>query len=69
MLGSDYTLSGNPGEVTIEPGQISGFVTLHATTSAPPGKKKKNKTATMLLQSGPGYKVTKPKKATVTIAP
>jgi hypothetical protein len=68
-LGSDYTLSGNPGEVVIEAGQTSGFVTLHATTGATSGKKKKNKMATMLLQSGTGYKVSKPKKAMVTIIP
>ncbi len=68
-LDSDYTLSGNLGEVVIEASQTSGTVTLHAATGATSGNKKKNKTATMLLQAGTGYKVSKPKKATVTIVP
>jgi len=47
-LGSDYTLSGTPGQVTIPAGQSSAGVILHAL-------KKVNKTATMTLTNGPGY--------------
>jgi len=65
-LGSDYTLSGTPGQVTISSGQSSATVTLHSMTST---SQKKNKTANMTLQSGSGYKIAKPKKATVTIVP
>jgi len=65
-LGSDYTLSGTPGKVTIPGGQTSGTVTLNA---APNKALKTKKTATMTLQSGAGYKLGKSKTATVTIAP
>jgi len=74
-LGSDYTLSGNPGQVTIAAGQTSGIVMLHALTNS--GAKKKE-TAIMTLQPGSGYQFasagTKKKKAkapsaTVTITP
>jgi len=64
-LGTDYTLSGSPGQVTIPAGQSSGSVTLSASSS----NVKKKKTATMNLQSGAGYKLGKPKNATVTIVP
>jgi hypothetical protein len=64
-LGSDYTLSGTPGQVTIPSGQSSGSVTLSASSS----NAKRKKTATMNLQSGAGYKLVKPKNATVTIIP
>jgi PKD repeat protein len=64
-LGSDYTLNGTPGQVTIAAGQPSGSVTLNAVS----GRGKKKKTATMTLQSGSGYKVGKANKATVTITP
>ena len=64
-LGTDYTLSGTPGQVTIPAGQSSGSVTLSASST----NAKKKKTATMNLQSGAGYKLGKPKNATVTIAP
>jgi len=65
-LGSDYTLSGTPGKVTIPGGQTSGAVTLNA---APNNALKKKKTAIMTLQSGAGYKLGKPKTASVTITP
>src|SRR6266404_576875 len=65
-LGTDYTLSGTPGKVTIPAGQSSASVTLTAASGT--GQKQK-KTATMNLQSGAGYKLAKPKNATVTIAP
>jgi len=64
-LGTDYTLSGTPGQVTIPAGQSSGSVTLSASST----NAKKKKTATMNLQSGAGYKLAKPKNATVTIVP
>ena len=64
-LGTDYTLSGSPGQVTIPAGQSSGSVTLSASST----NAKKKKTATMNLQSGAGYKLAKPKNATVTIVP
>jgi hypothetical protein len=47
-LGSDYTLSGTPGQVTIPAGQSSARVILRA-------RKKVNKAATMTLTNGPGY--------------
>jgi len=70
-LGSDYSMSGTSGQITIAAGQSSGSVTLNAAT----GRGTKNKTATMTLQSGSGYtlKMTgtgrraKPPSATVTI--
>jgi len=65
-LGSDYTLSGTPGKVTIPGGQTSGTVTLNA---APNKALKTKKTAIMTLQSGAGYKLGKSKTATVTITP
>jgi len=64
-LGTDYTLSGSPGQVTIPAGQSSGSVTLSASST----NAKKKKTATVNLQSGAGYKLGKPKNATVTIVP
>jgi len=68
-LGSDYTLSGTPGQIDVPAGQSSASVSLHANVVGSSGKKQKNKTASLLLQSGGGYKVGKPKKATVTIVP
>jgi hypothetical protein len=50
--GSDYTLSGPPGHVTIPAGQASGSVTLSALTD---NVKEKKETAIMTLQPGSGY--------------
>ncbi len=47
-LGTDYTLSGTPGQVTIPAGQTSANVILHALRNA-------NKNATMTLTPGVGY--------------
>jgi hypothetical protein len=47
-LGTDYTLSGTPGQVTIPAGESSARVILHALRNA-------NRTATMTLVDGPGY--------------
>ena len=62
--GSDYSLSGTAGQVTIRAGQSSGIVTLkskidHVTEGT--------ETATMTLQPGNGYKLGNPKEATVSI--
>jgi uncharacterized repeat protein (TIGR01451 family) len=60
-VGSDYTLSGTFGQVTIPAGQSSATVTLHALQNG-------NKTATMTLNNGSGYTVSTVKgKATVTL--
>jgi hypothetical protein len=48
ILGTDYTLSGTPGQVTIPAGQSSARVIFHALRNV-----KKN--ATMTLTPGPGY--------------
>ena len=48
ILGTDYTLSGTPGEVTIPAGQSFAKVILHA-------RKSVKKAATMTLNPGPGY--------------
>jgi PKD repeat protein len=65
-LGTDYTLSGTAGEVTIPAGQSSASVTLSAASD---NVKEKNETAIMTLGLGTGYKLNKAKKAsTVTIA-
>jgi hypothetical protein len=63
--GSDYSLSGTAGQVTIRVGQSSGIVTLkskidHVTEGT--------ETATMTLQPGNGYKLGNPKQATISIA-
>ena len=67
-LGSNYTLSGRPGQIDIAGGQSSATVTLHANLNAS-SKKQKKKSASIILQSDTGYKVGKPKKASVKITP
>ncbi len=70
--GSDYTMSGTPGQVIIPAGSNSGSVTLSAIVDNVKEKKEK---ATMTLQSGSGYdfpsigkkKKAKAPSATVTI--
>ncbi len=47
-LGTDYTLSGTPGQVTIPGGDFSANVILHALRNV-------NKGATMTLTPGVGY--------------
>ena len=51
-LGSDYTMSGSAGQITIPAGQNSGSVTLSAIAD---GVKEKAEKATMTLQPGSGY--------------
>jgi hypothetical protein len=65
VFGSDYTLSGNPNQLTIPPGQSSGTITLNAITAATKGSEK----ATLTLNAGSGYDLAGAKKirATVTI--
>ena len=75
-LGSDYTMSGTPGQVIIPAGSNVGTVTLSAIVDNV--KEKKAETAIMTLQSGSGYnfgstggkktKKTKAPSATVTIS-
>jgi hypothetical protein len=63
-LGSDYTLSGLPGQVVIPTGSASAGVILHAVgrTGA-----QGDVTATMTLTSGSNYRLPRRKKATITI--
>jgi hypothetical protein len=63
--GSDYTLTGILGQVTIGAGQNSATVTLRSIADQ---VKEKNETAVMVLVSGSGYKIPKRgAKATLTI--
>src|SRR4029077_8037107 len=52
--GTDYTLSGTPGQVTIAAGQASATVTLHSIADH---VKERSETAIMSVISGLGYKV------------
>lgn len=63
-VGSDYTLT-KAGQVTVKAGRTSAVVNLTAAT----GRGSQNQTATLNLQSGSGYQLAKPIKATVTITP
>jgi len=62
--GTDYTLTGTPGQVTIPAGQASATVTLNAIADH---VRERNESAIMALAPGTGYKVPKPGKATLTI--
>jgi hypothetical protein len=63
--GTDYTLSGTPGQVTIGAGQNSAAATLHSIADH---VKERNETAVMALASGSGYKIPRRgAKATLTI--
>jgi hypothetical protein len=62
--GADYVVDGNVGQITIPPGASSATVTLNALTDNLREKKEK---AVMTLQRGTSYKLSKKKKATVTI--
>ena len=52
--GTDYTLSGTPGQVTIPAGQSTATVTIHANVDH---VTEGNETATMTLNPGAGYTV------------
>jgi hypothetical protein len=62
--GSDYTLDGTLGQLTIFSGQSSATVVLHAVADH---LQERNETATMILINGVGYKVPKRAKAILTI--
>jgi hypothetical protein len=65
MDGVDYTLSGTPGQVTINPGQNSATVTLHSIADH---VKERSETAIIVPGTGVGYKLPKRgAKATLTI--
>jgi hypothetical protein len=65
LNGTDYTLSGTPGQVTIAAGQASATVTLHSIADH---IMERSETAIMSVISGPGYKIPKlGAKATLTI--
>jgi hypothetical protein len=63
--GTDYTLSGTPGQVTIPAGQSSATVTMHSMEESNE-RRERNETATMTLSKGARYKLSN-NKATVTI--
>ena len=67
-LGSDYTLSGTVGQVTIPAGQTSASFTL-TSLADPDENAEKGETAIMTLKSSPNYAVGTPGSATVTILP
>ena len=54
LNGTDYTLSGTPGQVTIGAGQNSATITLHSIADH---VAEKNETAIAALASGSGYKI------------
>jgi hypothetical protein len=62
--GSDYTLGGNMGQVTIPAGQSSTTITLHTVADH---VREKGETAAVVLTSGAGYKLPKRPRAAVTI--
>lgn len=62
-LGTDYTLSGTPGQVDIPTGASSAPVILHSSGGAGTG----NTTAAMILARDPAYRLAMPRKATVRI--
>ena len=65
VLGSDYQISGVPGQIDIPPGQSSGSLVLTVTTSKTRGSEK----ATMTLTSGGGYKLPVGKRKKTTPPP
>ena len=62
--GSDYTLSGTVGQVTIPLGQTTATVVLHSIADH---VNERNETASLILTSGSGYKLPRKPKAVVTI--
>jgi hypothetical protein len=66
QYGTDYRLSGVFGQVDIPAGASSASVVLHALTDSL--MEKKAEKATMKLSKGAAYKLSSPKKATVSIA-
>jgi len=68
VLGTDYTLSGILGKVTIPAGKTSASFTLTSLRDKDEAHET-NQTAIMTLQAGTGYNLINPKTATVTILP
>jgi hypothetical protein len=66
QYGTDYRLSGVFGQVDIPAGASSAAVVLHALTDSL--MEKKAEKATMKLSKGAAYKLSSPRKATVSIA-
>lgn len=64
ILGTDYTLTGTAGQVTIPAGQSSATVTLKARTDH---VTEGTETAIMTLQPGSGYQLGNKNQATVSI--
>ena len=62
--GTDYTVSGTPGQVTISVGHSSASVTLHSIADHVP---ENSETAVMALVSGPGYNLGRHATATLKI--
>jgi hypothetical protein len=67
ILGTDYTLSGTPGKVTIPAGQSSATVIMHSIEDSDE-RVDRNEAATMTLSKGSGYKLLN-NTATVTLTP
>jgi hypothetical protein len=63
-LGSDYTLDGTAGQVTVPAGRSSATVVLHAVADH---VKEKNESATLMLNADPAYELPSRSRATVTI--
>jgi len=63
LYGSNYSLSGSYGEVTIPAGANSATVTITELAAA-----RRTKTATMTLNPGSGYILKRPTTATVSLA-
>lgn len=64
IQGSDYTLDGTTGQITIPAGQSSATVLLHGIADQ---VQEKNETTTMTLKVGADYKLPRRAAATVTI--
>jgi hypothetical protein len=64
QAGSDYTLSGTSGSVTIGAGQSSVTMTLHSIADH---VSERNETVALSLTNGTGYRIPKRAKAALTI--
>jgi hypothetical protein len=64
ISGSDYSLNGVPGQVTIPAGQTSATIVLHSIADQ---VKERKETASMIISAGTGYKVPRRTKAVVII--
>ena len=62
IMGTNYSLSGTPGQVTIQPGASSATITLTNLSAGFRGK-----TATMTLTPGSGYSLSSPTSASVLL--